>query len=71
MKSVIWTTVRAEIEHDEPFDNKNALLEYTQELLDYTSLPLGQSVDLVCSLVALEVVEDEVLVLNGKDDDDE
>ena len=71
MKSIIWTTVRAEIEHDEPFDNKNDLLEYTQELLDYTSLPLGQSVDLVCNLVGLEVVEDEVLVLNGKDDDDE
>lgn len=71
MKSIIWTTVRAEIEHDEPFDNKSALLEYTQELLDYASLPLGQSVDLVCNLVGLEVVEDEVLVLNGKDDDDE
>ena len=60
MKTVIYTTVRAEIEHDLPFDNKAQILEYAQELLDYASLDLGPSLDERCTLVAIEVVEDTV-----------
>ena len=60
MKTIIYTTVRAEIEHDEPFDNKAQVLEYAQELLDYSSLDLGPSYDERCTLVAIEVVEDTV-----------
>lgn len=64
MKSVIITTVRAEIEHDEPFANRSAILEYAQEILDYAGIPLGPSSDERCSLVAVGVVEDEVEELN-------
>ena len=60
MKTVIYTTIRAEIEHDEPFDNKHQVLEYAQELLDYASLPLGETVDGRCNLSAIEVIDDVV-----------
>lgn len=69
MKSVIYTTVRAEIEHDEPFDNKAQLLEYAQELLNYAGLDLGPSCDDRCSLVAIEVVEDDVTQYNAEEAD--
>ena len=60
MKTVVYTTVRAEITHDLPFDNKYQALEYAQELLDYAGIPLGESVDGRCNLTAVEILEDIV-----------
>jgi hypothetical protein len=69
MITVIYTTVRAEITHDLPFDNKAQALEYAQELLDYAGIPLGESVDGRCNLTAVEVVEDDVTQYNVEEAD--
>lgn len=69
MKTVIYTTVRAVIHHKEPFTDKFQVGEYIEELLDYASLPLGESVDDVCRLVSLEVIDDDIVKMNIGDDD--
>jgi len=69
MITVIYTTVRAEITHDEPFDNKFQALEYAQEILDYAGIPLGESVDGRCNLSAVEIVEDDITQYNVEEAD--
>ena len=60
MKTVVYTTVRAEIDHDAPFDNRNQALEYAQELLDYQSILGGMTPDNEMRVVSVEILEDIV-----------
>ena len=69
MRTIVYTTVRAEIEHFEPFESKHGLLEYAQELLDYSVICGVTSVDGRCRVVDVEVVEDEVSELNQAEEE--
>jgi thymidine kinase len=69
MRTVIYTTVRAEIEHFEPFESKHDLLEYAQELLDYSVICGVTSSDKLCRIVDVEVVDDEVMDMNQPEDE--
>jgi hypothetical protein len=69
MITVIYTTVRAEITHDEPFDNKFQALEYAQELLDYKNVLGGMTTDNEVRVTAVEVVEDDVTQYNVEEVD--
>ena len=72
MITVIYTTVRAEITHDKPFDNKFQALEYAQELLDYASVLGGSTTEGDIRVTDVEVVDDEVESLNdGTEEDDD
>ena len=61
-KTVIYTTVRAEIHHDQEFAGKGdalaAIME--QELLDYASILGGQDLYGKLRVTSVEVVADEV-----------
>lgn len=61
-KTVIYTTVRAEIHHDEEFAGKgDALAQIMEcELLDYGSILGGQDLYGGLRVTAIEVVTDEV-----------
>jgi thymidine kinase len=69
MRTIIYTTVRAEIEHFEPFESKHDLLEYAQELLDYSVICGVTSSDKLCRIVDVEVVDDEVMDMNQPEDE--
>jgi thymidine kinase len=69
MRTVIYTTVRAEIEHFEPFESKHDLLEYAQQLLDYSVICGTASSDKLCRVVDVEVVDDEVMEMNQPEDE--
>ena len=69
MITVIYTTVRAEITHDEPFDNKAQALEYAQELLDYKNVLGGMTPDNEVRVTAVEVVEDDITQYNVEEAD--
>lgn len=70
-RTIITTTVGAELIHDKPFDTKFAVLEYLQELLDYASIPLGESVDGAVTVTQIEVIEDEVSMMNEEVHDEQ
>jgi hypothetical protein len=61
-RTVVYSTVRAEIVHDTPFDNKEDALEWImgQSLLDYGSIVGGCSEDGAIRVVDVEVVTDEL-----------
>ena len=69
MRTIIYTTVRAEIEHFEPFESKHDLLEYAQQLLDYSVICGAASSDKLCRVVDVEVVDDEVMDMNQPEDE--
>ena len=69
MRTIIYTTVRAEIEHFEPFESKHDLLEYAQELLDYSVICGAASSDNQCRVVDVEVVDDEIMDMNQTEDE--
>jgi len=69
MRTIIYTTVRAEIEHFEPFESKHDLLEYAQEILDYSSICGATTSDNKCRVVDVEVVDDEVMDMNQQEDE--
>jgi hypothetical protein len=69
MRTVIYTTVRAEIEHFLPFESKYDLLEYAQEILDYSVICGVTSSDKLCRIVDVEVVDDEVMEMNQPEDE--
>lgn len=69
MRTVIYTTVRAEIEHFEPFESKHDLLEYAQQLLDYSVICGTTTSDNKCRVVDVEVVDDEVMDMNQHEDE--
>jgi len=69
MITVIYTTVRAEITHDLPFDNKAQALEYAQELLDYKNVLGGMTPDNEVRVTAVEVVEDDITQYNVEEVD--
>jgi hypothetical protein len=61
-KTVIYSTVRAEIHHDEEFTGKEDVLSQVMEceLLDYGSILGGQDLYGGLRVTAVEVVTDEV-----------
>lgn len=63
-KTVIYTSIRAEIEHDEEFGSKNAALTFIMEneLLDYASILGSSTFDTngVIRVTAVEVLDDDV-----------
>ena len=69
MKTVIYTTVRAEITHDLPFDTKFQALEYAQELLDYAGIVGGSTTEGDIRVTDVEVVEDDVTQYNVANED--
>jgi len=69
MKTVIYTTVRAEITHDEPFDNRDQALEYAQELLDYKNVLGGMTTDNEVRVTAIEILEDDITQYNVEEAD--
>lgn len=69
MRTVIYTTVRAEIEHFEPFESKHDLLEYAQQLLDYSVICGATTSDNRCRVVDVEVVDDEVMDMNQPEEE--
>ena len=71
-KTVIYTTVRAEVHHDHPFDNKAEALAsiMTQELLDYTNVLGGAAWDESVRVTSVEIVEDEVQDYNLEPDEE-
>lgn len=69
MRTIIYTTVRAEVEHFEPFESKHDLLEYAQQLLDYSVICGATSGDGRCRVVDVEVVDDEVMDMNQTEDE--
>jgi radical SAM superfamily enzyme with C-terminal helix-hairpin-helix motif len=69
MRTIIYTTVRAEIEHFEPFESKHDFLKYAQEILDYSVICGVASSDKLCRVVDIEVVDDEVMDINQTEDE--
>lgn len=69
MKTIIYTTVRAEIEHDQPFDNKNDCLEWImgQDLLDYKNVLGSSDAEGKMRVIAVEILEDEVMHYNTEE----
>ena len=61
-KTVIYTSIRAEIEHDEEFGSKNAALTFIMEneLLDYASIRGGSTTNGDMRVTAVEVLDDDV-----------
>jgi hypothetical protein len=61
-KTVIYTTVRAEIHHDEEFAGKGDALAaiMKQDLLDYSNILGGQDLYGKLRVTSVEVVADEV-----------
>jgi hypothetical protein len=71
-KTVIYTTVRAEIHHDIEFAGKGDALAQImqQELLDYANILGGASCDEDMRVTEVEVVTDEVQDYNLAPDED-
>ena len=67
-KTVVYTTVRAEIEHDEAFDNRHDAIEKAMShgLLDYSGIVGSGSIDGGIRVVDIEVVTDEVQSYNDE-----
>lgn len=61
-KTVVYTTVRAEIHHDMEFGSRADALEWIvgQELLDYTSILGASSTNGDLRVTAVEVLDDDV-----------
>ena len=61
-KTVIYTTVRAEIHHDQEFAGKDDALAaiMKQDLLDYSNILGGQDLYGKLRVTSVEVVADEV-----------
>ena len=69
MITVVYTTVRAEITHDLPFDNRDQALEYAQELLDYKNVLGGMTPDNEVRVTAIEILEDDITQYNVEEAD--
>ena len=71
-KTVIYTTIRAEIHHDEEFAGKGDALAQVMEceLLDYGSILGGQDLYGGLRVTAIEVVTDEVQDYNLQADEE-
>jgi hypothetical protein len=71
-KTIIYTTVRAEVHHDQAFDNKADALQaiMTQELLDYTNVLGGAAWDESVRVTSVEIVDDEVQEYNTEPDEE-
>lgn len=69
-KTVVYTTVRAEIEHDILFDNRHDAIEHFMEngLLDYSGVTGSSVLDAngCTRVVDIEVVTDEVQSYNDE-----
>ena len=61
-KTVIYTSIRAEIEHDEEFGSKNAALTFIMEneLLDYANILGSSTTNGDMRVTAVEVLDDDV-----------
>jgi hypothetical protein len=61
-KTVVYSTVRAEIHHDMEFSSKADALEWImgQELLDYTSILGASSINGDLRVTEVEVIDDDV-----------
>lgn len=71
-KTVIYTTVRAEIHHDTEFSGKGDALHsiMTQELLDYSQVLGTETLDGSMRVTSIEVVDDEVHDYNLEPDEE-
>jgi hypothetical protein len=71
-KTVIYSTVRAEIHHDEEFVGKKDALNQIMEceLLDYGSILGGQDLYGGLRVTSIEIVEDEVHDFNLEADEE-
>jgi len=65
-KTVIYTSIRAEIEHDEEFGSKNAALTFIMEneLLDYANILGASTTNGDMRVTAVEVLDDDVTELD-------
>lgn len=62
-RTTVFTTVRFDIEHDEPFDNKDAVKETITYLTDFRDAFILADGDWP-RIVETEVIEDDVGVMN-------
>jgi len=71
-KTVIYTTIRAEIHHDQEFAGKGDALAtiMESEILDYANILGGASCDEDMRVTEVEVVTDEVQDYNLAPDED-
>ena len=71
-KTIVYSTIRAEIHHDVEFAGKGDALAQImqQELLDYASILGGASCDEDMRVTEVEVVTDEVQDYNLAPDED-
>jgi len=71
-KTVIYTTIRAEVHHDMEFAGKGDALAQImeQEILDYADILGGASCDEDMRVTAVEVVTDDVQDYNLEPDED-
>ena len=71
-KSVIYTTVRAEIHHDTEFSSKGDLLASVMdsELLDYSNILGSSNLYDTIRVTEVEVVDDEVQDYNLQADEE-
>jgi hypothetical protein len=71
-KTVVYSTVRAEIHHDMEFGSKKDALEWImgQELLDYAGLLGASSVDGDLRVTAVEVIDDDVTEYDSEPEED-
>lgn len=71
-KTIIYSTVRAEIHHDVEFADKNEALSQIMEceLLDYGSILGAQDLYSTLRVTSVEVVTDEVQEYNAESEED-
>ena len=71
-KTVVYTTVRAEIHHEEEFGSKKDALEWImgQELLDYNSILGASSINGDLRVTAVEVIDDDVTEYDAQPDEE-
>jgi len=71
-KTVVYTTVRAEIHHDMEFGSKKDALEWIigQELLDYNSILGASSTNGDLRVTAVEVIDDDVTEYDMEPEED-
>jgi hypothetical protein len=67
-RTTVFTTVRFDIEHDEPFDNKEAVKEAITYLTDFGDAFILADGDLP-RIVETEVIEDDVGMMNVQEEE--
>ena len=71
-KTIVYSTVRAEIHHDMEFGSKKDALEWImgQELLDYNSILGASSINGDLRVTAVEVIDDDVTEYDAQPEED-